>query len=491
MPAEKSDDAYQDGRLNAIADARSRVKEPKQLQFLKDKGIYRISVGRWTNPKTGRTKEKVFSLTKDETYARCLALALRQTWAGMVAIDQFDGVTEPTVWDDTEISSAIHDADMIYGQRLGKPYLEGVGLPPAPEWAPIDPKAAGAAAPESTSKTLVTLRDAVDAYYHHLNASGLAPSNRHRQRDSLENLLRHVSPVTRLSDLTYQKLCDIAKIYRDRPLTKSGEPMKVYSAKTVMQHFRQLLDWLEDAEHWVGPRRWEKAVRFKVSEEITPAERRRLKTAVKTFSPEEIGSLWRACATPLEKSVLMFGLNFAATQQQLSELQVGDHQGDYLHLYRSKTGVEVYYDYWPETAKLMAPWLAAKTDPEARLMTTKNGMPLVHWSASGNKTDNVDDQWKRILNRSGLPDQRKLTFSALRDTTSNAMLKRGGEAVQQQVLAQAPTTVAARHYTEQKTRQDFEAMNKHLMAWWAEEIAPEVGKVSPTPPRMCLPSRRV
>jgi integrase len=208
---------------------------------------------------------------------------------------------------------------------------------------------------------------------------------------------------------------------------------------------------------------------------MTPDEKRKKKLAVQTFTPEEIGILWRACRNEWEQALLIMGLNFASNQTQLSELKKSDCMEDHLHLFRAKTGVEVYYDYWPETRRLVEHWVATtpKND-DNRLFITANGHALVHYSEAGNKTDNARQAWERIMKRSGLPEERRLTFSALRDTASNVMLKRGGPLVQGQVLAHAPTTIAGRHYTQQRERSDFAEMNRHLMNWWDEEIGPAI-----------------
>jgi hypothetical protein len=460
---------------HAIHAARARVIE-KRLQYQKDKGIYRLSCGRWINA-AGKTKEKVFTLGRDEMYARCLALSLRQTWAGIVAMAEVDEDENP-LWSDEDIAAAISEADDIYRQRVGKPNLSTEELPPAPEWAPSIPDP-DADRPVAKTSKLITLRDAVDAYAEALKATKLSDSNRTRQGESLVNLLKHVDPATRLDALTYDRLVEITSVYRNRPLTERGTKIGVLTAKTVMQHVRQLLSWLEDAGHWVGPRRWERAIKYKVSEEMTPQERRAKKQAVQTFTAEEIGKLWRACETPVERSIILFGLNFAATQRQIAALTKDDHQGDHLHLYRSKTAVEVYYDYWPETHKLMQHWLATTPpNPDNLLIITSNGKPLLHFSPNGGKTDSVDDAWKRILKRTDLAADRKLTFSALRDTTSNALRDRGGPLVQQHVLAQAPTTVAEKHYTDQVVRSDFKLMNEHMMAWYAQELKPSLAAPS-------------
>jgi integrase len=310
----------------------------------------------------------------------------------------------------------------------------------------------------------------------------LSESNYNRQREALSALLRVLSEDTLIEGIDHDAMIKVVGHWSSRPVTKHGTKMAIETVITQVQHFRQLLNYLEESGRWDGPKRWERRLSLRRADLMTTEEKKAKtkakKNAVAVYTPEQIAVLWRH-ATDIERAYLIVALNICCTQVQLAQLSRNDislnTDPPYFEIARGKTGVYAYYEMWPLTVPYVASAMAsnkdAKRNPNGLLWLTGDGNTLVNWSDNGNKSDAVKQSWQRLLGR--IPDDElavKLPFSALRDTSSTAVLRLSNknEYIQQQVLAHARLTMAGKHYTGESGAEDFAEANRVLKLWYAE-----------------------
>lgn len=319
---------------------------------------------------------------------------------------------------------------------------------------------------EASGNTL-TLSTAVERYKKKIEADTatgeLSVANCNRQKASLSAMLRHMTDQP-LTSIGYEQLAGVVAAIKNRALTG-------YAPDTIQTHVRDIklfFAWLEDCGHWKATFNLHAAFRLRKHKLLTLDESRRLALGQDVFTPAELAVLYRT-ASETQRLYILLGLNLAATQQQIADLQMGDIHLDadppYVEFVRSKTrhcgsGTVGHYELWPETQKLLAERLkkTPKTS-EGWALLTKNGDRMVRWQPNGSRCDPILMSWKKLLEASGLPKERRLTFKYLRKTIADLVLRHSDAATQQLMLAHARKSMAARHYTG---RTDFTKLSRTL-----------------------------
>lgn len=291
----------------------------------------------------------------------------------------------------------------------------------------------------------------------------LSVANCNRQKASLRAMLRNMHDQP-LDGIGYEQLAGVVAAIKNRAVTG-------YAPDTIQTHVRDIklfFAWLEDCGHWKATFNLNSVFRIRKHKLMTLDESRKLAQGQDVFTPDELAKLY-ATASEMQRLYILLGLNLAATQQQIADLQMADLHLEadppYVEFVRSKTrhcgsGTVGHYELWPETAALLGKRLkkTPKT-PEGWALLTKDGERMVRWQPNGSRCDPILMSWKKLLAASGLPKERRLTFKYLRKTIADLVLRHSDPATQQLMLAHARKSMAARHYAG---KTDFTKLSRTL-----------------------------
>jgi DNA-binding CsgD family transcriptional regulator len=250
--------------------------------------------------------------------------------------------------------------------------------------------------------------------------------------------------------------------WRSRPKRKGTD--RAITVKTVKHRLTaldQFLKWL----HRTDTFSWRKPVDFdevdrSVKETKEELASRARPDQVVTFSEEQLISIYQSTTTPLERLLLLLGLNCGCKQAEVGTITLGEvileachpyadvlgfhtsDQDSFIKRVRLKTGVYGEFKLWPHTVVGLK-WLIERRRRQARvksgkhagepipiksssvLLTTENGLPLYRLYASGNTSQEIPNCWRRIAKRAKIDGG---TYSALRRSTANFLRKTyGGE----------------------------------------------------------------
>jgi len=266
---------------------------------------------------------------------------------------------------------------------------------------------------------------------------------------------RPLSALRTLSSL--QSLYDY---WRDRPKhRRTGAPLKVRTVENRMKALTLFLKWLHKTDEfsWRKPADFEDIERSVNETKEEKAARARPDQAA-TFSDEEILALYQNCTTPLERLLMLLGLNCGFKQAEAGTLTLAELFLDARHPYadlleyrtsdsdsfvkriRQKTGVYGEFKLWPHTVRGLK-WLIERRQGQTRilsgafadeditmsqssiLLTNRTGYPMYRLYKSGNTSQDIPKCWRRIVERAATSRSTlaRHTYSALRRTTANFM----------------------------------------------------------------------
>ena len=213
---------------------------------------FRVSVGYYL--KDGKPTPKVFWLGHDPVTAHYHADQARGNWSAIT-------LTGGTVWSEDELAGLKEAVAFFartraaifakYEQRKRAIDREGEMLQsmfgtPAIQQVPPPLQEAEPAAPAK-------LYAALDAYKIAMRGKALSPSYKRRLEECVETLKRYrpdvdLSSVDRvwLETLTDEMKARPRSRKKD-PRTKTRQPLKPRTVKTLLQHWRQALDWIDRA----------------------------------------------------------------------------------------------------------------------------------------------------------------------------------------------------------------------------------------------------
>ena len=130
-----------------------------------------------------------------------------------------------------------------------------------------------------------------------------------------------------LAELSYEVCDQIYGVFRRRPLTlrsKLQKRMTPASAKNLIKELSNFLDWLDGAEkfEWTEPRRFRSIV--KTPESLTAEEQYRRRERKKaSVIPKEHLKVLAEYALPIERILLLLGLNCAFGAAEVGQLRTG------------------------------------------------------------------------------------------------------------------------------------------------------------------------
>jgi integrase/DNA-binding CsgD family transcriptional regulator len=303
-----------------------------------------------------------------------------------------------------------------------------------------------------------TIGQALDAFMDHLQTQNTLPDGSlspwgKTQIDQVKTWKRFMSVasetrdgknvhlklmLTDLADVTVAKAQQMVDATRNRPMTfesKQKRRMAPKTAGSINKKIKHFFDWLDlsDEWQWWEPARFRK-VNYKVAE-LTPDEKheRKLKREKWRLSDEEKQTLIKY-ATPVERVLILLGLNCAFGAGEIGSLRIPYVKFDTSEIdgIRFKTGSDTRHHLWLETIEALKWELQRrerlpKTDKSKDIffLSENGGDPLWKKSKAGNYNNGVAKRWNDLMNRvrKDHPDFHRYSFGKLRKTAAIRMIE--------------------------------------------------------------------
>lgn len=311
-----------------------------------------------------------------------------------------------------------------------------------------------------------TLHQAFDAYAKWIESEYLAPAQNGEERTltawgraqlrNIERMKERHSNAS-LAALDQAAVEMMFRLWRQRPMVKGKDsPIKVKTAKHHIKQLRSFFRWLHRSEEFV----WHLPDGFhdiKTTVLTTRQEQVARYTPIQaeTYELEELVVLNRY-ATPIERLMLLLGLNCGAGNSEIASLLLREivlrEQHPYakiLHFEssdgdsfikgpRPKTGVYGEFLLWPQTVQAVE-WAIERrrrqtqvstgpltgqditASPDSHLILTEQGYSLTRLTEGGNRNQRLPNMWDGLLRRvrKDHPKFRRLSYGKIRKTAGN------------------------------------------------------------------------
>lgn len=449
-----------------------------RINLQQQHGQYKRSIGYWIGRKGKRT-ERVWWLGGDYSTAEKVATALVAQWAKIKTpnksgIKAFD---RPDVWTDADVQAVCEftgvQLDWTFGDggtwtklasgapRLTAPVSE---LMDYLDMAHANGYALTKAAPTAGT---VKLFDALNAYAKS-NADDATLSSKYRQRaGETITAAKHYLAEIDLGEIDLQAL-DRAALERltnhvkGRPASrKTGNPIKVNTVKTLLQHWRQAIEWIDsqsDSDRfgkWQAPRKWEKLFDLELNAIRSKVERDAAADGPDQMTLYEFKKLYQAAAHDSHRIILLMGLFTAQGQTELAVSRRDEIDLDtstYTHR-RNKTGQPGTYWLPPQLVTMIANyWKENGEDAEGLAFRTRQGRPLVDDRANSDSVRQMFDDLRVVAGT-----RKEITFYSLRRLFGHRALQAGGPALRDAALSHTGKSVGDKHYSNWR---DFNAVEQ-------------------------------
>lgn len=286
-----------------------------------------------------------------------------------------------------------------------------------------------------------TLHQALDKFSDHIEEIKFDPSEGaindtgKKKQGMIKQLKSYLDdqPLETLNN--FAALDQLFGVFRNRPIThRYKKAMAFDSCKKMMRELIQFFDWMHTSQDW----EWRQPTDFQRISRI-PLE---IETDgqydaedTPTYSLNELKTLFEY-ATPLERLLLLLGLNCAFGADQIGRMRIHEliekNGRHYIKRVRKKKRVTGIHYLFEKTVEGIN-WAikGRENQPDAHVLVNGKGNSLWRKTKSGNRCRDIPNAWYRLLNRIqvDLPDFRRLGFNALRDTSSNMIRKIGGAEV--------------------------------------------------------------
>lgn len=309
-----------------------------------------------------------------------------------------------------------------------------------------------ASATDVPNATGVTVRAAVTAYESHVRRSLTLPNGFLRpwgrtKLDQLESIKNYLADgrfggkdflALDLAELTYSRCDEMFGVFRSRPLTlrsNLAKRMTPATAKNLVKELGNFFDWLDGAEEfdWTLPRRFH-AIK-KTPDELTPPEKYDRRMArEKLVIPDDHLKVLFEYALPIERILLLLGLNCAFAASEIGQLRTGFLKLDRgtIEGIRFKSGNDTRHWLWQQTRDGLV-WLLArrvhvrpvKAEDQDIVFVTERGKPIWHGTEKGHVSDGVSNIWYRLIRRvrKDHPEFPSYSFNKLRKTSATRVLE--------------------------------------------------------------------
>ncbi len=247
------------------------------------------------------------------------------------------------------------------------------------------------------------------------------------------NRARRMIPDRRLSSFGLADCRQFVELVASRPVQTEGRRKgQRIAPDTAIDTIVATRAFFEDANlrgEWKLPATLNKCFRFKRNRLQTEDELEET-SVVKTFSLDELRTLWRFCSTEQQMLFFCLGINCGFTQKEISSLRRShchlNRPRPYVKRKRHKTKVLGRWSLWPETAYLLNK-LMAPENPRGLALLTENGNPLCERTAKS-RYDLVKDKWKRTLDQAvkGHDNERRTAYLDPRRPVTSVLVRRLG-----------------------------------------------------------------
>ena len=309
-----------------------------------------------------------------------------------------------------------------------------------------------------------TFHQAIEAFAKHIKATkktaeGLTTQHGERQAASIRRLAQHHADIP-LDRFSLSEVEDVVTYWGNRPKSRKGRPMAVKTCVNHLTTFKAFIRWLHKSERFA----WRKPEDLDFAElkpriPLTAEERDAKLSAeqVDTYSVEELVDLYRY-ATPLQRAILVLGLNCAFANAEISSLTLKQirlrqpHKqakvlgidstaaDSFIGRFRGKTTVFAEWRLWPETVaaiewailrrdRILAKLPATAVVPD-NLILSELGKPFDCVTKGNNHSAKVGNLWSKLTKaiQADVPSFRKISFKHIRKTSGNFIrMIAGGE----------------------------------------------------------------
>ena len=358
----------------------------------------------------------------------------------------------------------------------------------------------------ATAITGITIRGSIAAYVEHIRRGFTLPDGHLRpwgrtKLDQLDSIARYLSDerfggrnflALDLCELSFGRCEEMFGVFRRRPPTlRSGlkSRMKPASARNLIKELGNFFDWLDGSEDhdWIAPRRFH-AIK-KTPDDLTAPELydRRMAREKLVIPDHQLATLLEY-AWPIERILLLLGLNCAFAAAEIGQLRTGFLKLDRQTIegIRFKSANDTRHWLWSQTRDGLE-WMlserqhigVARADQDIVFLTTR-GKPLWHNTIQGSVSDGVSNIWYRLIRRvrKDHPEFPSYSFNKLRKTSATRVLEIADAETASMLLAHKTIgeDELLHHYAQLPWEKLFKAQRQ-----FEEQLAPLLGAGGPDP----------
>lgn len=289
-----------------------------------------------------------------------------------------------------------------------------------------------------------TLHQAFDAYSEWIGIEKFDKSENAVNDTGITRqcLVRHLKaylvpdrPLAILGD--FASVDQLFGFLRNRPITRHGKAMARKTASNLIGELSRFFDWLHKSPDWD----WRKPPDYDDISHRPIELESDLETEAReipTYTVDQLQVLYRH-ATPLERLLLLLGINCAFGADQVGRLKVGElHEKNdvhYIKRIRRKQKVRGVHRLFKVTLEGLRWAIRGREDqPHAYVLVNRKGHSLWRKTKGGRRCRDIANTWYRLLDRVCEAEKAKKRefprygFNTLRDTSAD-MIRRiaGGE----------------------------------------------------------------
>jgi hypothetical protein len=258
-----------------------------------------------------------------------------------------------------------------------------------------------------------TLHEAFDDWKTYLASQPDPSGHCHKCQEGVDRFKDHHDDCP-LSTLGEQRTHDLLTYWGNRPKGKRGV-ISVDTAKWHIKRMREFLRWLHRSEKYG----WRKPADFAEWRITIKDSADDYALNHPTFTIEELKTLYQS-AVPLVRAFMLLALNCAFKHAEISTLKRTEIKDGLIKRIRGKSKVVAEWKLWPETEAALrwATERAEKIGEKTLVFVTAEGKAYNAKTAGGNKPSRIANLWNDTLAKSGLPEDRRLSFKHLEKTAS-------------------------------------------------------------------------
>lgn len=286
-----------------------------------------------------------------------------------------------------------------------------------------------------------SLHQALDAYSEHIagekfdKSEGAINDTGQTKRSMVRQIKSYVDDVPLQALTDYASVDRLFGVFRNRPIThRYKTPMKAKTASNLIGEFAQFFDWLHTRPDWD----WREPLDYhRISHRPLELEEDDDSDAddIPTYTVAQLKTLFEY-GTPLERLLLLLGVNCAYGADQIGRLRVGqiiERNGiHYIKRVRKKKKVKGIHRLFRITYEGLQ-WAirGREKDSTAHVLVNSRGNPLWRKTKGGNRSKDIPNAWYRLLDRVQKDDPSfpRHGFNTLRDTSANFVRQIGDEPI--------------------------------------------------------------